>query len=143
MKSIEIDQSNAVIGTILSTESTKDTINPLSKEHSQIEFKDITEYLISIGKEDIAEDLINTLELINFKEERENEKIKNKIKLSKREMEVLALICKGLTNTEIADTLFISNRTVDNHRASLLLKTGMKNTAALLTFAFKNNLVNP
>lgn len=61
--------------------------------------------------------------------------------LSEREKEILLLICKGLTNNEIADTLFISKRTVDKHRANILEKTSCKNTANLVVYAIKNGLV--
>lgn len=61
--------------------------------------------------------------------------------LSEREKEILLLICKGLTNYEIADTLFISKRTVDKHRANILEKTNCKNTANLVVYAIKNGLV--
>jgi DNA-binding NarL/FixJ family response regulator len=61
--------------------------------------------------------------------------------LSKRELEVLQLIASGFSNHEIADKLFISLRTVTNHRAALYQKTGTNNTAALLSMAIKNNWV--
>lgn len=61
--------------------------------------------------------------------------------LSEREMEVLPLICQGLSNQEIADKLFISKRTVDNHRANILEKSGCKNTAGMVVWAIKNGLV--
>lgn len=61
--------------------------------------------------------------------------------LSDRETEVLLLICKGLTNAEIADKLNLSKRTVDKHRENLLLKTQSKNTANLVIFAIKSGLL--
>lgn len=61
--------------------------------------------------------------------------------LSSRETEVLIEICKGLSNQEIADKLFISKRTVDKHRANILAKTGCPNTANLVYFAIKNKLI--
>ncbi len=61
--------------------------------------------------------------------------------LSKREREILLKICEGLSNQEIAETLFISKRTVDKHRANLLGKTNSKNTASLILFAIKNKLI--
>jgi DNA-binding NarL/FixJ family response regulator len=61
--------------------------------------------------------------------------------LSQRELEILPLICKGMSNHEIADTLFISKRTVDKHRANILQKTGCRNTASLVTYAIKKSLV--
>lgn len=61
--------------------------------------------------------------------------------LSSREREVLFQICKGLSNKEIADKLFISKRTVDKHRANILTKTLCKNTANLVVYAIKRQLV--
>lgn len=61
--------------------------------------------------------------------------------LSRREVEVLPLICEGLANKQIADKLFISKRTVDKHRANILSKTGCKNTASLVVYAVKHNLI--
>lgn len=61
--------------------------------------------------------------------------------LSDREMEILVEVCRGLSNQEIADKLFISKRTVDKHRANILEKTGCRNTANLVVYAIKNHLV--
>lgn len=61
--------------------------------------------------------------------------------LSEREIEILVEVCRGLSNQEIADKLFISKRTVDKHRANILEKTGCKNTANLVVYAIKHHLV--
>ncbi|MFH0866621.1 MAG: response regulator transcription factor [Bacteroidota bacterium] len=63
------------------------------------------------------------------------------INLTKRELEILQLIAEGFTDSEIADKLFISQRTVNGHRASLIAKTGSRNTVNLLTYAIRNGLV--
>lgn len=60
---------------------------------------------------------------------------------SEREFEVLELICKEHTASEIAEKLGISPRTVEGHRRKLLEKSGAKNIAGLVIFAVKNNLV--
>ena len=60
--------------------------------------------------------------------------------LTEREREVLKLICLELTTGEIAEQLFISKRTAEGHRNSLLLKTGCKNTAGLVIYAIRHNL---
>ena len=65
----------------------------------------------------------------------------NTIQLTKRELEILQLIASGYTNQEIATRLFISLRTVTNHRASLYQKTSTNNTASLLAIAIKHNWV--
>lgn len=62
-------------------------------------------------------------------------------KFSPREIEVLEQICKGMSNQEIADALFISPRTVERHRANLFDKSGAKNSVNLVMYAIKNNLV--
>ncbi|WP_299578099.1 response regulator transcription factor [uncultured Sunxiuqinia sp.] len=61
--------------------------------------------------------------------------------LSERETEILILICQGFSNQEIADQLFISKRTVDKHRSNILEKSESKNTAQLVMYAIKNQLV--
>lgn len=60
------------------------------------------------------------------------------IELSAREKEILELICKEYSNSEIAAKLFISVRTAEGHRNNLLAKTGCRNTAGLVLFAVKN-----
>ncbi len=61
--------------------------------------------------------------------------------LSKREIEVLELICAEYTTNEIAEKLFISPRTVDGHRNNLLLKTGSKNVAGLVIYGIQKKLI--
>lgn len=61
--------------------------------------------------------------------------------LSEREIEVLELICKEHTASEIAEKLGISPRTVEGHRRKLIEKSGVKNIAGLVVFAVKNKLV--
>ena len=58
------------------------------------------------------------------------------------EREILVAVCRGLSNQEIADELFISKRTVDKHRANILEKTGCKNTASLVVYAVRHGLVD-
>lgn len=61
---------------------------------------------------------------------------------TKREIEVLELICKQYTTVDIGEKLFISPRTVEGHRNNLLLKTESKNVAGLVIYALKNKLVS-
>jgi len=56
----------------------------------------------------------------------------NDIRLTAREIEIVKLISKGLTNQEMADRLFISARTVETHRANLMKKVGVKNAIELV-----------
>ena len=88
----------------------------------------------------------NVLKAIQLAAGKKNRGIKNvshiDIDISEREKEILGLICKELSNAEIAEKLFISIRTVEGHRNNLLMKTGCKNTAGLVVFALKNQLVD-
>ena len=61
--------------------------------------------------------------------------------LSNKETEVLGLISKGLTTKEIAARLFVSSRTIETHRANVLKKLEVKNTAELIKKATKMNLI--
>jgi DNA-binding NarL/FixJ family response regulator len=62
--------------------------------------------------------------------------------LTSRELEIIQLICKQKSTTEIAETLFISPRTVEGHRNNLLLKTECKNVAGLVVYAVQNQIVS-
>ncbi|MDP4207612.1 MAG: response regulator transcription factor [Bacteroidota bacterium] len=68
-------------------------------------------------------------------------KTKKSEDLSKREVEVLKLICQGLTNEEIAESLHLSPETIKSHRSHILEKTSTKNTASLVMYSIKNKLV--
>jgi DNA-binding NarL/FixJ family response regulator len=61
--------------------------------------------------------------------------------ITRREKEVLQLIAEGLTNTEIADKLFISVPTVNTHRKSIIEKFEVKNTASLIGKAIKTGII--
>ena len=65
------------------------------------------------------------------------------IKISPRESEIIRLVAEGLTNKEIADKLFLSTHTVTTHRKNIMAKLGVNNTAGLVLFAIRNNIVTP
>ena len=65
------------------------------------------------------------------------------VHITDRELEILELIIKEYTNQEIAEKLYISSRTVDAHRRNLLQKTGARNTAGLVKYAFQHNIIAP
>lgn len=64
------------------------------------------------------------------------------IHITDRELEILELIVQEHTNQEIAKKLYISSRTVDAHRRNLLQKTGARNTAGLVKYAFQNKIIS-
>lgn len=61
--------------------------------------------------------------------------------LSKREIEILTLICKEFSNIEIAAKLFLSVSTIETHRKNIIAKLGVNNTVGLVRFALKNKLI--
>lgn len=67
--------------------------------------------------------------------------LKNDLSLTNREVEVLQLICQEYTAKEIAEKLFISPRTAEGHRRSLIEKLGVKNTAGLIVKAIKEGVI--
>ena len=92
---------------------------------------------VAEGKNYFTPDIL--VELI--KNMNKKKKKPEKTELSEREIEILYHICSGQSNQEIADTLHLSKRTVDKHRENLLLKTGAKNTASLVIYAVKNEII--
>jgi len=66
---------------------------------------------------------------------------KNNESLSDREKEVTILMCQELSSKEIADKLYISERTAQNHRQSVLYKTGAKNCLGVMIYALQNGIV--
>lgn len=63
--------------------------------------------------------------------------------LTDREMQILRLICKHMTNKEIADELFITEHTVKYHKSNMLAKTGFNRTVDLAFYIISNGLINP
>ncbi len=64
-----------------------------------------------------------------------------KVKLTDRELEVLNLICKGLTAEKIAEELHLSHDTIRTYRANLLSKTECPNAPALVMYAIKHKII--
>lgn len=63
--------------------------------------------------------------------------------ISKRECEIITLIAEGNTNQQIAEKLFLSSHTVNTHRKNIMAKLGVKNTAGIVMYAVKTNLISP
>jgi DNA-binding CsgD family transcriptional regulator len=58
-------------------------------------------------------------------------------------MEIITLIAEGHTNAQIAEMIFLSAHTVNTHRKNIMAKLGVKNTAGVVMYAVKTNLVSP
>ena len=63
------------------------------------------------------------------------------LELTKREIDILKLVCEELNSQEIADQLFISKHTAETHRRNLLSKTGCKNSVGLVKYAIDNGYI--
>jgi DNA-binding NarL/FixJ family response regulator len=98
---------------------------------------------ISNGESYFSNDLLRQI-IFNINTSGEhvlNKSESNEENLSVREKEVLQYFCEGLTASEIALILFISVKTIETHRSSLLRKTNTKNTINLVLYAIKNKIV--
>ena len=84
-----------------------------------------------------SQDLL--IQILQSKTEHNNDP---SIEITSREKDVLTLICKGLTNAEIAEKLFVSQRTIDRHKYNIYSKCGCTNSAGLVVFAIKNKLIS-
>ncbi|WP_288375922.1 response regulator transcription factor [uncultured Chryseobacterium sp.] len=89
---------------------------------------------IANGGTYFSQDIIPLIYNQYHKEKIQNEQISH---LTIREREILGLIVKEMTSEEISEKLFISKKTVDNHRQHILEKTGCKSTVGLVKFAIK------
>jgi DNA-binding NarL/FixJ family response regulator len=58
--------------------------------------------------------------------------------LTSRELEIMVMICQGLTTQEISDKLYISNKTVESHRSNIFIKSNVRNSAGLIVWAIRN-----
>jgi DNA-binding NarL/FixJ family response regulator len=98
----------------------------------------------TVGKGDyfFSADLLHSIIIqINKPKELKDSKSGDLLVFTSREEEVLKLICNGFVTNEIADKLFLSPKTIDNHRSKLIQKTGVKNTVGLVIYAIKNKIV--
>lgn len=112
------------------------------KESGKDELEDAIRAVLS-GETYFSQNLLRDI-IVNFhspgkqaKEQKEQD-----YNFTKRESEILKLICEGYSNNQIADKLFISIRTVEGHKSNLISKTGVKNTISLVMYALKKNLIN-
>jgi DNA-binding NarL/FixJ family response regulator len=93
--------------------------------------------IVSSGKSYFSQEILFKI----LQKGNDKKSISKTSELTEREKEVLYLICKGLSNQEIANNLLLSKRTIDKHRENLLLKTDSNNTASLVIYAIKHGII--
>lgn len=81
-------------------------------------------------------------EAILWDKKNAKEKIITENKLTSRELEIINMMCKEMTSQEIADQLFISIRSVEAHRRSLMEKTYSQNVIGIVLYALKRKLIS-
>lgn len=94
----------------------------------------------AIDINDSRESILETLS--NIESCSKKEKKGESTELTKREIDVLVLVAKGMMSKEIADKLNISIHTVISHRKNITKKTGIKSVAGLAVYAMLNNLMD-
>lgn len=96
---------------------------------------------VGSGESYFSSDLLRNLIIELNKSKNQMDCNGNIIAFTEREEQILKLICQGYSSNEIAEKLFLSNRTIDNYRSKLLHKTYTKNTVGLVIFAIKNKII--
>ena len=65
------------------------------------------------------------------------------VKLSERELQIIQFIAEGYTNSQIAAIVYLSNHTINTHRKNIMKKLGVNNTAGIVMYAVKTEMVSP
>ena len=142
------DANIVIINPLLLGYQNKEFINQLGKEHPQLiiialatsylDHSVLTPYSGVIEINDTRSKIIGKM---NEFAQSETTK-KDDVELSKREIDVLVAVAKGMMNKEIADLMNISIHTVISHRKNITRKTGIKSVSGLTVYALLNNLID-
>jgi len=129
------------------------TNSPTKEEVNSVLKKGIVSHIKKdCSAQEIIESVLETANNVHFfcgevlevlKENKNEEESLNSVSLSGREIDVIKLISEGYTNAQIAVVLHISNHTVNTHRKNIMRKLGVGNTAGIVIYAVKTNLVSP
>lgn len=95
---------------------------------------------VAAGKRYFSPEVSEKLAALAMQQQRKGEH-PSEPKLTERELEILRLIAQEYSNAKIADTLYISERTVETHRKNMLRKTNNKTIVGLLKYALENRLI--
>lgn len=98
-------------------------------------------YAIEALRKQAFDYLLKPVNIDELKTALQRYKLQHAANLSKRELEIVRLLGKGLSSKQIGEELFLSRHTVDTYRRKILDKTGTQNTAELVQLASRQNLV--
>ena len=130
---------DCIVGSLVNLSSEQYSLNDIALSSSDLEELGKAIEVFSSDYNIISSDLVEKLSGIFEKEEVSTNLVN--IELSTRESEVLSEICRGKSTSEIAESLFISERTVEKHRAAIVQKTGSKNMIGAVIFAIKHKII--
>ena len=149
-KILSSDVNILIINPILLGYSEKDLPTQLTKEYPQLSvIALVTNYIeesalrIYDGVIEINDSKLKVINKLNQVAQSNDKADKqDDVELSKREIDVLVAVAKGLMNKEIADQMNISIHTVISHRKNISRKTGIKSVSGLTVYALLNNLID-
>jgi len=132
---------DCLVGTLINLSSSQYALSDIALNSNDLEELGKAIELFSADYNIISKGLVEKLSQIFRKEEDSPESPSSRVELSSREKDVLKEICTGKSTHEIAESLFISERTVEKHRAAIVQKTNSKNMIEAVIFAIRNRLV--
>ena len=149
-KILACDANMLIINPILLGHSERNLPSQLVKEHQQLSVIAIVTTYIDpsllksydavIEINDSKPKIINKIgQIVKNNDKKETN---DDVELSKREIDVLVAVAKGMMNKEIADQMNISIHTVISHRKNITRKTGIKSVSGLTVYALLNNLID-
>jgi DNA-binding NarL/FixJ family response regulator len=97
---------------------------------------------VAKGGSYFSSEIIKVISRNLYKDKERKSKEQILTKLTSREKQILNLICKGLNNEQIAESIYLSPKTVEKHKSNLFQKTETFNTVNLVIYAFKNQLIS-
>lgn len=114
-----------------------DALRIIAMQSSLTDQTILKNYDESISIYDSADSIVTTL----FKVVESEQEHDNRNELSQREKEIVVCIAKGMSNKEIADTLFLSTHTVISHRRNITAKLSIHSASGLTIYAIVNKLI--
>ena len=148
-KILTTDANILIVNPTLLGFQSKDFLTQLEKEHDNLiiialvaSYLDHTMLAPYHGIIEINDTRAKVIGKMNEVAQNETSKKTDDVELSKREIDVLVAVAKGMMNKEIADMMNISIHTVISHRKNITRKTGIKSVSGLTVYAMLNNLID-